>query len=184
MPGFYIGKKVGRVHVDLQRFDDVKAARAYLAENKDALAQQLEKIKEVPAHRRATNTPRVGIDHRDGGDVSAEQFADAFGFRGVQFGNYVEGGRRQGDLNEAYDALMDLAGVIGVPARALSLNGELGLAFGARGTGGKNAALAHYEPGQVVINLTKARGAGSLAHEWWHGLDNYFRGAARDRLCL
>ena len=97
----------------------------------------------------------------------------------MQFGNYVEGGRRQGDLNEAYDALMDLAGVIGVPARALSLNGELGLAFGARGTGGKNAALAHYEPGQVVINLTKARGAGSLAHEWWHGLDNYFRGAAR-----
>ena len=87
--------------------------------------------------------------------MSAEQFADAFGFRGVQFGNYVEGGRRQGDLNEAYDALMDLAGVIGVPARALSLNGELGLAFGARGTGGKNAALAHY--GQVVINLTKAR---------------------------
>ena len=79
----------------------------------------------MPAHRRATNTPRVGIDHRDGGDVSAEQFADAFGFRGVQFGNYVEGGRRQGDLNEAYDALMDLAGVIGVPARALSLNGEL-----------------------------------------------------------
>ena len=78
--------------------------------------------------------------------MSAEQFADAFGFRGVQFGNYVEGGRRQGDLNEAYDALMDLAGVIGVPARALSLNGELGLAFGARGTGGKNAALAHYEP--------------------------------------
>lgn len=180
MPGFYIGKKVGRVHVDLQRFDDVKAARAYLAESKDALIQQLEKIKEVPAHRRETNSPRVGVDHRDGGDVSAEQFADSFGFRGVQFGNYVEGSRRQADLNEAYDALMDLAGVIGVPPRALSLNGELGLAFGARGSGGKNAALAHYEPIQVVINLTKTRGAGSLAHEWWHGLDNYFsrRGGA------
>lgn len=174
MPGFYIGKKVGRTYIDLQHFDDVKAARAYLAENKEQLTQRLDELKDVPAHRRETNAPRVGVDHRDGGDVTPAQFSDAFGFRGVQFGNYVEGGRRQADLNEAYDALMDLAGVIGVPARALSLNGELGLAFGARGAGGKDAPMAHYEPGQVVINLTKKRGAGSLAHEWWHGLDNYF----------
>ncbi|CUJ68357.1 LPD5 domain-containing protein [Achromobacter xylosoxidans] len=174
MPGFYIGKKVGRTYIDLQHFDDVKAARAYLAENKELLTQRLDELKDVPAHRRETNAPRVGVDHRDGGDVTPAQFSDAFGFRGVQFGNYVEGGRRQADLNEAYDALMDLAGVIGVPARALSLNGELGLAFGARGAGGKDAPMAHYEPGQVVINLTKKRGAGSLAHEWWHGLDNYF----------
>lgn len=174
MPGFYIGKKVGRTYIDLQHFDDVKAARAYLAQNKEQLTQRLDELKDVPAHRRETNAPRVGVDHRDGGDVTPAQFSDAFGFRGVQFGNYVEGGRRQADLNEAYDALMDLAGVIGVPARALSLNGELGLAFGARGAGGKDAPMAHYEPGQVVINLTKKRGAGSLAHEWWHGLDNYF----------
>lgn len=180
MPGFYIGKKVGRVQIDLKHFDDVKAARAYLADNRGELVRRLEELKSVPAHRRESNSPRVGTDHRDGGDVTPTQFADAFGFRGVQFGNYVEGGRRQADLNEAFDALMDLAGVIGVPARALSLNGELGLAFGARGIGGRDAALAHYEPGQVVINLTKKRGAGSLAHEWWHGLDNYFsrRGGA------
>lgn len=180
MPGFYIGKKVGRVQVDLKHFDDIKAARAYLADNREELVRRLDELKAVPAHRRESNSPRVGTDHRDGGDVTPTQFADAFGFRGVQFGNYVEGGRRQADLNEAFDALMDLAGVIGVPARALSLNGELGLAFGARGIGGRDAALAHYEPGQVVINLTKKRGAGSLAHEWWHGLDNYFsrRGGA------
>ncbi|MDL2323438.1 hypothetical protein LJC52_05570, partial [Bacteroidales bacterium OttesenSCG-928-A17] len=55
---------------------------------------------------------------------------------------------------------------------ALSLNGELGFAFGARGRGGN--AMAHYEPDKVVINLTKTKGAGSLAHEWWHALDNYF----------
>jgi|GEM_PF-1371066 len=180
MPGFYIGKKVGRTHIDLEHFPDIKAARAYLADNKDELTQRLEKLKDAPAHRREANSPRVGVDHRDGADVTPEQFGDAFGFRGVQFGNYVEGGRRQADLNEAYDALMDMAGVLGVPARALSLNGELGLAFGARGRGGVDAAMAHYEPVQVVINLTKGRGAGSLGHEWWHGLDNYFsrRGGA------
>lgn len=180
MPGFFIGKKVGRRHVDLEHFTDIKAARAYLAENKDQLAAKLEKTKEVPAHRRATNSPRVGVDHRDGADVAPERFAEAYGFRGVQFGNYVEDGRRQADLNEAYDALMDMAGVLGLPARALSLNGELGLAFGARGRGGVNPAAAHYELVPVVINLTKRRGAGSLGHEWWHALDNYFarRGGA------
>ena len=39
----------------------------------------------------------------------------------------------------AYDALADLATIVGVPNRALSLNGTMGLAFGARG-GGKFAA--------------------------------------------
>lgn len=107
-------------------------------------------------------------------NVTPEKFSDAFGFRGVQFGNYVEGPRRQSDLNRAYDSLMDMADVLKVPAKALSLNGRLGLAFGARGKGGKNAAAAHYEPGQVAINLTKGNGAGSLAHEWFHALDNYF----------
>lgn len=107
-------------------------------------------------------------------NATPEKFSDAFGFRGVQFGNYVEGPRRQSDLNRAYDSLMDMADVLKVPPKALSLNGRLGLAFGARGKGGKNAAAAHYEPGAVAINLTKGNGAGSLAHEWFHSLDNYF----------
>ncbi|WCF13119.1 hypothetical protein N4G58_03690 [Edwardsiella piscicida] len=106
--------------------------------------------------------------------MTPEQFRETFGFRGVQFGNYVENTRRQSDLNQAYDALLDMAEVLNVPPSALSLNGRLGLAFGARGKGGRNAASAHYEPGQVAINLTKAQGAGSLAHEWFHALDNYF----------
>ena len=69
---------------------------------------------------------------------------------------------------------MDLAEVLNLPSRALSLNGTLGLAFGSRGKGGKNAPLAHYEHEKVLINLTKKNGAGSLGHEWFHSLDNYF----------
>ena len=172
---FYIGKKIGRNVAELKAgFADIKAARQYLADNQTELEGLLEKYKAVPPVRSTTNSPRIGEDYRKGADVTPEQFQDAFGFRGVQFGNYVEGGRRQQDLNQAYDALMDLAAVLGVPPRALSLGGRLGLAFGARGTGGTDAAAAHYERGNVVINLTKREGAGSLAHEWWHGLDNYF----------
>ncbi|WP_428398324.1 LPD38 domain-containing protein [Marinobacter salarius] len=171
----FIGKKIGKDVVRMRTFDDdVKAARKYLDENQRELEAELERMKKIPAHRRKSNSPRVGTDHRNGGDVTPDAFAESFGFRGVQFGNYVEQGRRQADLNEAYDALMDLAGILDIPAKAISLNGELGLAFGARGKGGKNAPMAHYEPGTVVINLTKKSGAGSLAHEWFHSLDNYF----------
>ncbi|MEP3669325.1 MAG: LPD1 domain-containing protein, partial [Roseibium sp.] len=102
-----------------------------------------------------------------------EDFMKAFSFRGVQFGNYVEKGRRQQDLNDSYDALMDLAFVLDMDSTAISLNGRLGLAFGARGRGGVNPASAHFEPMECVINLTKANGAGSLAHEWLHGVDNH-----------
>jgi hypothetical protein len=172
---YFIGKKVGRNVVELKDgFTDVKTARAYLLEHHDELVTLLAKKKELPSERREENAPRIGIDHRNGADVTPEQFQEAFGFRGVQFGTQMEGARRQADLNDSYDALMDLAGVLGVPPKALSLNGELGLAFGARGHGGKLAPKAHYERGEVVINLTKRTGAGSLAHEWLHGLDNYF----------
>jgi hypothetical protein len=172
---FFIGKKIGRKVAELKAgFADLKAAREYKAAHQSELEDLLAKYKAVPPVRSAQNAPRIGEDYRKGADVTPEQFQDAFGFRGVQFGNYVEGARRQQDLNRAYDALMDLAGVLGLPPRALSLGGRLGLAFGARGTGGTDAAAAHYEPTTVVINLTKREGAGSLAHEWWHGLDNYF----------
>lgn len=175
----FIGKKIGRDVVRIRDgFDSVREAREYLSGNQESLELILNKMKHIPNHRKETNAPRVGVDHRNGGDVTPDAFSEAFGFRGVQFGNYVEQGRRQQDLNEAYDGLMDLAGILNIPARALSLNGELGLAFGARGKGGKGAPKAHYEPGNIVINLTKRDGAGSLAHEWFHALDNYF---ARER---
>ncbi|MDA5548337.1 LPD5 domain-containing protein [Yersinia massiliensis] len=153
-------------------FKTPNEARAYLAENRAEIEAKLDKLRKVSREeqRKATNEPRTGIERRNG-NVTPEQFSDAFGFRGVQFGNYVEGARRQTELNDAYDSLVDMAELLNVPPKALSLNGELGLAFGARGKGGTKA---HYEPGQVVINLTKGNGAGSLAHEWFHALDNYF----------
>lgn len=173
--GWIVGKKVGRNHLDLTAaFDNVSDARKYRDYHYDELVSKLEKAKEIPHERRDINLPRVGEDMRGGADVTPDLFGEAFGFRGVEFGNWVEQGRRQRDLNNAYDALMDMAAVLGLSPKALSLNGELGLAFGARGAGGVNPAAAHYEHGKVVINLTKMNGAGSLGHEWWHALDGYF----------
>lgn len=121
------------------------------------------------------NVQRIGSPRRTG-SVTVEQFHKTFGFRGGEFGNWNAGGDGQAVLNHAYDALLDLADVLGVPPRALSLNGELAVAFGARGHGGKGftaPGAAHYERDYEVINLTKEQGAGSLAHEWFHALDHY-----------
>lgn len=105
-------------------------------------------------------------------NATADMFTNTFGFRGVQFGNWENQIERQSVMNAAYEGLLDLAEIMGVNPKIISLNGELGLAFGARGQG-LSGAVAHYEPGYTVINLTKMKGAGSLAHEWMHALDHY-----------
>lgn len=126
---------------------------------------------------------RTGPARREEGeDISAQGLMDAFGFRGVNFGRegWIKQAERQAYLNQAYDGLLDLAEVLGVPPKAMSLNGELGIAFGAQG---KGKFAAHFVPGVNEINLTKTRGAGTLAHEWGHALDHYFgkqAGLAKD----
>lgn len=116
---------------------------------------------------------RTGPDWRNGKDVTSEDIKQAFGFRGVNLGEYVKANQKiaQVHLNHAYDALHDLADLIGVPAKAISLNGTLGLAIGAQGSG---KALAHFVPGVNEINITRDSGAGALSHEWGHALDHYF----------
>ena len=169
-----IGKKIASgKYVDLKGgFTRVSDATKYLDENRAHLEALLEEKKKMPPLRSDENAPRIGKEYRPQATVvTPERFLQEFGFRGVQFGNWVEQERRAQDLNNAYDALLDMADIIGLPARALSLEGKLGLAFGARGN---SKASAHYEHGETVINLTKIKGAGSLGHEWWHALDNYF----------
>ncbi len=170
----FIGKKAVNGVVRLKTgFENGKLARQYVTDHQQELEDQWNGMKAIPDYRRPINSPRQGPERR-AGDATPEQFQDAFGFRGVQFGNWVEDSRRQVDMNEAFDALMDLSEALGIPPKALSLDGSLGLAFGSRGHGGKNAPAAHYEPNNIVINLTKKSGPGSLAHEWFHALDNYF----------
>ena len=179
--GFFIGKKIGKNIIYLKMLPTVKEARDYILNNHDELVAQFEKYKEIPSERGEINQVRVGADHRMGANVSQEQFFDTFGFRSTIFGNTVNNARRQQDLNNAYDALMDLAGVLEIPPKALSMNGEIGLLFGADGRGGKNPASAHYSNSKLAINLTKTNGAGSLAHELFHALDNYFSRMGGDK---
>jgi len=111
------------------------------------------------------------------GDVSEEDLMALVPFRGIQYGNWATQAERQEMLNMAYDAMNDLALALEVSPKYLALTVKdgsggknLGLALGARGRGGR--AVAHYEPREHVVNLTKTKGGGSLAHEWMHAYDH------------
>lgn len=118
-------------------------------------------------------------DYRADLNVSEQTMIETFGFSGIEYGNSMTQVDRETYLNEAYDGFMDLASVLKVPPKALSLGGTLGLAFGSRGTGGRRAALAHFEPANNVINLTRMKGAGSMAHEFGHAFANHLFRLAR-----
>lgn len=102
---------------------------------------------------------------------TGEDYLNTFKFYGGEFGNYVSQNERRKNLSMCYTSFMNIARALNIEPSEVSLGGKLSIAFGARGKGN---ALAHYESLRDVINLTKLRGAGSLAHEFGHALDFIF----------
>lgn len=91
-------------------------------------------------------------------------------FKGLEFGNWENPRKRNYDIEKAVSELPELARIM--HSLNLGMDKQIGVAFGARGMGGR--AAAHYEPALNMINLTKTKGYGSLAHEYGHALDYNF----------
>lgn len=126
---------------------------------------------EVDSHIESGKSNRVGTDWRGGKDVSSQDVFEKFGLRGVDFISGMSKDEKQSVLNDTYDALMDMAEALNVPAKALGLGGKIGIKYGiARDETSKGGAFRRNE---YTIKLSRAN-IGSLAHEWWHALDNYF----------
>lgn len=124
-----------------------------------------------------------------------ETLKKMFGIKGFEFGKWTNYEDRYNYLVGLSAALYDLAETLSIPKSKIGLN--LGIAFGARGTG---SALAHYEPYNHVINLTRFKGAErldtvqyrsafihsggmrSLTHEWGHAFDYYVGGGVNNSL--
>lgn len=175
-PGIYIGRKFGSEWISVFEFPGgtpIEEVRTFFKTHQGEIAERFEKYKTIPSERNELNKDRKGPDFRGGRDITPDEFQETFGLRGVEFGNWIEQKLRQESLNRTYDAMLDLAFVLGVSPKDLSLGSTLALSFGSRGKGGINAPSAHYEPGRMVINLTKKNGPGSLAHEWFHAFDNW-----------
>lgn len=160
----------GKTGINLFQTENLDEARDMVKNRAEELQAIYDKLRTFPDERRDWNRPRTGVDYRNGLDLNPDTFTNILNFRGVEFGNWLNQLERAAALNECADAFQDLAGVLGIKPEDITLSGTLAMAFGSRGT---SSAAAHYEPVKRVINLTKRAGAGCLAHEWWHALDNY-----------
>lgn len=167
MESWYITKGSFIVQDGFQSYEDALSFLQNMKQKKDR------KTRFVPPQ--LTGVHRRGPDYRSGANVDGQDYIDKFGFRGGEFGNWMTEKDRRVSMNYGYDALMDLADALNMDYLDISLGGNLSIAFGARGQG-LSGASAHYEPARHVINLTKMNGAGSLAHEWFHALDDYIGG--------
>ena len=87
--------------------------------------------------------------------------------KGFEFGNWVNQNDRYDFIHAFTRSAQILSEIIG--SKNIGLDLLVGVAFGARGRGG--GAVAHYEPMHNMINLTKEKSYGSLAHEWGHAID-------------
>ena len=171
--GVYYIAPADRSEIVLQTYEDRAAALKAYREDRPALVARYTALKNFPACRREWNRPRVGEDWRKGENMTPEKYAAVLPFRGVEFGNWVNQTERAALLNSAFDGFHDLAAVLNIAPAAVTLNGSLAFAFASRGHSG---AAAHYEPARRVINLTKKSGAGCMAHEWFHAVDNFAAG--------
>jgi hypothetical protein len=182
IPAGYTIRKSEDVNTGVVTFK-VYCKYSCIGNNFSTYADALKFAKEHSANKRKSTktrfTPpqleritRIGEEVKPGVDIVGEDFIQDFGIRGGEFGNWMNENDARTNLRMAYEAFSDLADVIGIDKNKIALNGHLAIAFGARG---KGRALAHYEPLRKVINLTKMKGAGSLAHEYFHAIDNIMK---------
>lgn len=137
-------------------------------EMKQAASDEKAKRKTSLVPKQLEHIQRIGQPVRNK-EIEGQDFIDTFKIKGGEFGNWLNEKDRQANMNFAYESFKDLAKALNMEDKDISLDGRLNIAFGARGSGN---ALAHYEPLREVINLTKMKGAGSLAHEYFHAIDD------------
>ena len=73
--------------------------------------------------------------------IRDRHYLDTFGFRGGEFGNWMNQKDRQASLNMGFEALKDLAAALQISDQDIAFGGKLAIAFGARGSG--NACLLY-----------------------------------------
>lgn len=125
-------------------------------------------------------------DVRQGGDVQGSDYEQQFAFTSSSYGETWSGRRVQEHSNHTFDAMLDMADLLGWQDSMLSFNGNVAAAFAKLGMGFLTAnAAAFYSPtwdseehGKTpVFNLVNKHGDGTIAHELiGHGLEFHLRG--------
>lgn len=181
--GTYRGQQTTIVYKGNKRIDEISFKHETKEDAKEALREYVEQQKSAPKKKRGimeiprhlSTITRSGAPHRSA-DITADDMLNKFNLRAIEFGEWLPDKERQHVLNTSYDALCDLADVIGIEAGEIGLDKTIALAFGSRGRAG---AAAHFEVKRSsddnrdfgLLHMTRMSGAGSLAHEYGHALD-------------
>lgn len=102
-----------------------------------------------------------------------------YGFKSVQFGNYMDDATSHEHIKHTLGSIDDLEELLNLDVKGIINKSGLSIAYGARG--GSGFAVAHYEPAKNIINITKGRGDGSFFHEFVHYMDMKLGGRYRGK---
>jgi len=155
-----------------------KIAQRYF-ENKESLKDSIKRYtdegiqKPKQISNKIINLKNVEVTNTKFENYTVEQLNDyllnTVKVRGIQWGNSVTDEERKEHLKNIATTFEDLSNILNISIDQIAGGQKLAFAIGARG---KGSFLAHYEPTLMIINLTRARGTGSVAHEYGHFLDD------------
>lgn len=115
-------------------------------------------------------TPEIPKQFTGDDFLNQNKILDAYKIKGFEYGKWTSNEDRYNFLIGFIVSLEDLKTILGFSN--IGMNKTIGVAYGARGKGGR--AAAHFEPHTFMINLTKPHGMGTFAHEYGHSLDYFF----------
>lgn len=153
-------------------FESREDAEQFIEDNQSEIKDKVSGYRKRFDRPAVSKIDRMGQDYRKGENITPLKLMEDFGLRAIEYGKWINDKEKVEFTNYAYDALADFATALDINFKDVGLKGTLALAFGARGSG---KAVAHYEPHRKVINMTKIRGAGSLAHELGHAIDYHIK---------
>jgi hypothetical protein len=172
---WHAGKKFEAAHAKAQ-----KLAYAGDWSEIDAMCAALSQGSGGGGRSRFTEPDRGVLGPRVGPAVSGPHTSNSIerttGLYGVEYGDWMNEADKATVNVSLAEALHDLADMLDLPLPAVSLGKRLAIGLGSRGQG---HASAHYEPLKKVINMTRTRGSGALAHEWGHALDHWLADAGQ-----
>lgn len=127
------------------------------------------------AELKVNSYPPLSFIKRTGGikiveaDITPHSIREKFGFKEVEFGQSLKDKEAKEHIRHFLGSMADFGDILNMNIVELNQLGGLSIAFASRGSG---RASAHYESLRKVINITKVRGGGAVAHEYMHYLDN------------
>ena len=146
----------------------------------DGIETELNKVKEKSALELFPKLDRV--IRKNGREVTEEEINPEnmhteLGYNAVVFGNYMDNLSSREHVKFFVGAMKDLEDVLGINLKNINQKGRVNIAFGAFGGGNSHT---NYKPLKTLINITKSRGDGSVAHEWGNFLNHLLGGARTD----